>query len=324
MSTTNTTYTKGLHEIGTGHYAYLLPDGSWGWSNAGLITSGSHSMLVDTLMTLGLTREMLDTMRSAVPAAASFDTLVNSHADPDHVWGNQLVGNAQVIATRAAVEEIEVFTPEGLINMVANAPNMGIAGEFIQRAFGAPFDFSGIELRIPEKTFTGELTVNVGDKVVRLYDVGPAHSRGDLIVHVPDDRIAYVADLLFVDGHPALWAGPIDNWIAVCDRIVSLDLEVVVPGHGPLTDQSGVREFRDYLAYVNQEAHRFHAEGLSRYEAALALDVSRWEHWSDAERVVIAMYTIYRDIEQDTSPIDRMPLWEDMGRYLLEKTGSVQ
>jgi hypothetical protein len=97
-----------------------------------------------------------------------------------------------------------------------------------------------------------------------------------------------------------------------------------VPGHGPLTDRAGVREFRDYLAYVEQEAHRFHAEGLDRYEAALALDISRWEHWTDAERVVIAMYTIYREIEGDTSPVDRMPLWEDMGRWLLEKTGSVR
>jgi cyclase len=316
-------YTKGLHEIGNGVYAYLLPNGSWGWSNAGLITADGQSMLVDTLMTLPLTREMLDTMRRAVPAASSFDTLVNSHADPDHVWGNQLVGNAQIIATRATVEDIEVFTPQGVIDLLADAPNLGVAGEFLERIFG-PFDFSGIELTIPDRTFTGELTVHVGDKAVHLYDVGPAHSRGDLIVHVPDDRVAYVADLLFVGGHPALWSGPVGNWIAVCDRLLGLDLDVVVPGHGPLTDLDGVREFRDYLSHLEQEGRRLHAEGLDRYEAALALDLSRWEHWTDAERVVIAMYTIYREIEGDTSPIDRMPLWEDMGRWLLEKNGSVR
>lgn len=318
-----TSYTKGLHEIGAGLYAYLLPNGSWGWSNAGLITSGDQSMLVDTLMTLGLTREMLETMRRQVPAAQAFDTLVNSHADPDHVWGNQLLGNAQIVATRGAAEEFAAFTPEGVIKLVSDAPDMGLTGEFIQRAFG-PFDFSGIEVTVPSKTFTGELTLHVGDKIVELYDVGPAHSRGDLIVHVPADRVAFVADLLFVGGHPALWAGPVANWIAVCDRLLNLDLDIIVPGHGPLTDKSGVREFRDYLAYIEQEAHRLHGEGLSRYEAALALDVSRWEHWTDAERVVIAMYTIYREIEQDTSPIDRMPLWADMGRYRQEKFGSVR
>lgn len=315
-----TPYTKGLHEIGTGLYAYLLPDGSWGWSNAGLITSGEQSMLVDTLMTLDLTRDMLDTMAGRVPAAKSFDTLVNSHADPDHIWGNQLVGNAQIVATQAAAEDFSGYTPEGVTALKTDTP--GITGEFFERIFG-PFDFSGIEVTMPTKTFTGELTVNVGDKVVELYDVGPAHSRGDLIVHLPADRVAFVADLMFVGGHPALWAGPVGNWIGVCDRLLGMDLDIVVPGHGPLTDKAGVTEFRDYLAFLEQEGRRLHAEGLDRYEAALALDLSPWEHWTDAERVVVAMYTIYREIENDTSPIDRGPLWTDMARWLVAKTGKV-
>ncbi|TMD63164.1 MAG: MBL fold metallo-hydrolase, partial [Chloroflexi bacterium] len=42
-------FTKGLHELGNGHYAYLQPDGSWGWSNSGLVTDAGQSLLVDTL-----------------------------------------------------------------------------------------------------------------------------------------------------------------------------------------------------------------------------------------------------------------------------------
>ena len=49
-------YTKGLHELGNGLYAYLLPDGGWGWSNAGLIVDGEETVLVDTLFDLPLTR----------------------------------------------------------------------------------------------------------------------------------------------------------------------------------------------------------------------------------------------------------------------------
>ena len=58
-------YTKGLHDLGNGCYGYLQPDGSWGWSNAGLVVDGGESLLVDTLFDLKLTREMLDTMRRA-------------------------------------------------------------------------------------------------------------------------------------------------------------------------------------------------------------------------------------------------------------------
>ena len=49
-------YTKGLHDLGNGCFAYLQPDGSWGWSNAGLIADRDQTLLVDTLFDLKLTR----------------------------------------------------------------------------------------------------------------------------------------------------------------------------------------------------------------------------------------------------------------------------
>ncbi|HMD51435.1 MAG TPA: MBL fold metallo-hydrolase, partial [Solirubrobacteraceae bacterium] len=74
-------YVKGLQEVGDGLYAYLQPDGSWGWSNAGLVADGESTLLVDTLYDLPLTEEMLKAMRDAVPAALHIGTLVNTHAN---------------------------------------------------------------------------------------------------------------------------------------------------------------------------------------------------------------------------------------------------
>ena len=99
-------YTKGLHDLGNGCYAYLQPDGSWGWSNAGLISDSGESMLVDTLFDLPLTREMLDAMRRAQPAAARIGTVVNTHSNGDHTFGNRLVEGAEIIASRACAEEM--------------------------------------------------------------------------------------------------------------------------------------------------------------------------------------------------------------------------
>ena len=82
--------------------AYLQPDGSWGWSNAGLVVDGDASLLVDTLFDLRLTGEMLDAMRRATPAAAAIDVVVNTHANGDHCWGNQLVRDAEIVGSRAA------------------------------------------------------------------------------------------------------------------------------------------------------------------------------------------------------------------------------
>jgi cyclase len=308
-------YSKGLAEVGTGLYAYLQPNGSWGWSNAGLITSAGKSMLVDTLYTLDLTREMIEAMRRAIPATRSFDTLVNSHADGDHTWGNQLIEGAQIVATANALEEMEDFSPEEAMRLRSGDAELGLAGRFSQYIF-APFDFSDVEVTLPTTTFTGTMTMQVGEKEVRLYEVGPAHTRGDLIVHVPADRVAYVADVLFVGGHPAIWSGPIRNLIKACDRILDLDVDVIVPGHGPVTDNDGARRVRDYLEYVSAEGKRFHGEGLTPWEAALAIDLSAYEDWIAEERIVLVMNTIYAELDPDARSADMSELMADMGRYL--------
>ena len=67
---TTVAYTRGLHELGDGLFAYLQPDGGWGWSNAGLITAEGTSLLVDTLFDLNLTRDMLDAMKAVHRRAA--------------------------------------------------------------------------------------------------------------------------------------------------------------------------------------------------------------------------------------------------------------
>src|SRR5271170_5908346 len=100
-------FTKGLHELGNGCYAYLQPNGSWGWSNAGLVVDGDQSLLVDTLFDLKLTREMLEVMRRAQPrSAARSGTLVNTHSNGDHCFGNELVEGAEIIASKACAEEM--------------------------------------------------------------------------------------------------------------------------------------------------------------------------------------------------------------------------
>ena len=82
---------QALHEIGDDVWAYVQGDGGWGWSNAGLVVDGDASLLVDTLFDLRLTAEMLESMRRASAAAEHIDTVVNTHANGDHCYGNQLV-----------------------------------------------------------------------------------------------------------------------------------------------------------------------------------------------------------------------------------------
>ncbi len=289
-------YKKGLHELGNGCYAWLQPDGSWGWSNAGLIRDGDASLLVDTLFDLRLTGEMLDAMRR-VTDAAPIRTLVNTHANGDHCWGNELVTGAEIVASRACAEELGQLQPEALAALV-ESDELGEAGAFFRKIFGA-FDFRGITLTPPTRTFEGELTVQVGDREVRLIEVGPAHTRGDVLVHVPADRTVFTGDILFIGGTPIVWEGPISNWVAACDRILAMDVETIVPGHGPVTDKKGVEGVKRYLEFVSEQAQLRYEAGLSVAEAAADIALGEFASWTDRERIAVNVQTAYRGLGAD-------------------------
>ncbi|NNC72291.1 MAG: MBL fold metallo-hydrolase [Sphingomonadaceae bacterium] len=298
------TFEHGLHDLGNGAWAWLQPDGGWGWSNAGLIVDGDQSLLVDTLFDARLTRDMLAAMHDATGLGAEdIGTLVNTHANGDHTHGNGLCTHAEIIASKASAREMETVSAETLKGLVEAAPDMGETGAYFTSIFDM-FDFGDVAERMPTRTFTGEMAVQVGDKRVELIEVGPAHTAGDVLVHVPGDRIVYTGDILFIDGTPIMWAGPVSNWIAACDRILAMDVEAIVPGHGPITDKAGVRKVQDYLRYIDGEARKRFNAGLSARDAAHDIALGDYGSWLDAERIAVNVDTLYREYSGDTSAPD--------------------
>jgi len=87
-------------------------------------------------------------MRRAVPAAARIDTLVNTHANGDHCYGNGLRQGARIVASERTAAEMPELPPAAMAALVKQAPEMGELGDFFLRCFGA-FDFDGIELALP-------------------------------------------------------------------------------------------------------------------------------------------------------------------------------
>jgi cyclase len=88
---------------------------------------------------------------------------------------------------------------------------LGEAGAFMHEIIGSRFDFSDIVHTLPTELFDDEMMLHVGSKEVRLIELSPAHTRGDALVYVPQDRTVFTGDLLFVGGHPVVRAGPIAN-----------------------------------------------------------------------------------------------------------------
>lgn len=285
-------YTLGLHEVAPGTHAYLQPDGGWGWSNAGLVVGDGASLLVDTLFDLKITQRMLDSMVHATKGAP-IGTVVNTHANGDHCYGNSLVKNATIVASEATAHEMREVPPS-MLAALNEAP--GDVGDLFRHFFGE-FEFAGIDMAYPDTTFTGKFNLDVGGRRVELVEVGPAHTAGDTIVFVPDARTVFTGDILFIGGTPIVWAGPLDNWIAACNLMIGADVDTVVPGHGPVTDKAGVAQVRDYLVFVRDEATQRFQGGMDAWDAARDIALNGYAEWGEFGRIAVNVDTVYRSLD---------------------------
>jgi len=312
-------YTRGLHQVADRVWAWTLPDGGYGWSNAGLVAGDGASLLVDTLFDLALTREMLTAMKPVTDRAPVTDALI-THSNGDHTHGNQLLdGSVRIIAAKGTAEEIAHGMPPEMLAMTQTA-NLGpVATPYARERFGH-FDFSGIKVRNADETFDRELTIDVGGRQVNLLNLGPAHTAADSVVHVPDAGVLFGGDLLFIGCTPIVWAGPIANWVAACDTMIAMDAPIVVPGHGPVTDPDGIRAVRGYLAHVAEQAEAAYRRGLSWAEAADTIDLGEYATWLDAERVVVNVYRRYRELAPDTPQLEIIGLLVIQAEWLAKRS----
>lgn len=307
-------YEGGLHEIATDTWAWLQPNGELGESNAGLIVSGGEALLVDTLWDLRLTRRMLAAMRSAgLPEPG---TVLNTHSDGDHCWGNELLPGAELICSAAARELMELDPPAELHRTARAGALLGTVGRLPLPVIGtldlpklprlrlrelgaqlAPFHFGEVTLTPPERTFDERLALTIGSRTAEAIMVGPAHTAGDTVLWLPDVSVCFAADVLFVGQTPVMWAGPATSFIAAIEQVLALDAEVYVPGHGPVCGRAEVELMRDYFCWIEAEAGPRLARGESPTHAARALLLSDefrtlpWASWHSPSILVLTLHS---------------------------------
>jgi glyoxylase-like metal-dependent hydrolase (beta-lactamase superfamily II) len=235
---------------------------------------------------------------------------VNTHANGDHCYGNQLVASADIVASSASAREMDEIPPSMLAALIRGADDLGDAGAYLRDIFGS-FSFEGIEHVPPTTTFEGHLDLRVGDRDVQLLELGPAHTRGDVVVHVPDADVLFTGDLVFHGGHPIVWAGPVHHWIEACDRMLALGPSTVVPGHGPLSDQACIQDQRGYLEWLVAEGTPRLEGGMAPLDAARDLAGGPYAGWGEGERLVVNLTALGRDLGLDP-PADVLTLFGGM------------
>jgi glyoxylase-like metal-dependent hydrolase (beta-lactamase superfamily II) len=115
-----------------------------------------------------------------------------------------------------------------------------------------------------------------------------------------------------------MWAGPVGNWIAACERILALDVDTVVPGHGPITDKHGVRETRDYFGWLESEARQRWQNKVPPEQAARELVRARYTQWLDRERMAANVRALYREFDKQTDEPNVLAEFAAMARLHTE------
>ncbi|WP_369387122.1 MBL fold metallo-hydrolase [Streptomyces sp. CG1] len=302
--------TPGLRPLSASSWAWLHDCTDWGYSNSGLVVSEGQALLVDTQFTLPATEELLAAVES-VCLREEIGLLVCTHQNGDHTWGNQLLAGAEIITSVSGAAGLcHEMGPEQL-TMLARSGGPDAAGAYVARHF-AHFDFTGITVTAPTRTFQSRETVKVGTVLVELIDLGAGHSAGDVAVHVSDEAVVFAGDALFSGAHMVVWSGSLNGCIRACQVLLDTGAELFVPGHGPLLNRSGVAEIRDRLTRVAEEATRYARRGVPLADAARRIMAGHAGTWAHPERLFTQTAAAYAEAGVVGAPSSTLAMVEGM------------
>ena len=296
----------GIEEVAPKVYAYIQAYGELGVSNAGLLLDREGVMAVDALMVPSMTTRFLGAIKKVTRRPVS--RLVNTHHHVDHSGGNFLFRDAQVIShTFCRVEQVREGLP---------------VKQLQQRIPRFAKEFSKLKPKVPSLTFEDRLVFHQSGRDVELRHLGPAHTFGDAFVYLPKDKILFAGDLAFYYVTPLAFQGHVGNWIKVADRILKMDVDLIVPGHGPLGGKKELREMRSYLMLIRREAKKRFQLGMSPEEAARDVKLGIYARWREPERILPNIMRLYQEFQNELDrPIDRQRMMDGMRQLRAERHG---
>lgn len=243
-------FAQGLTKLADNVYSYVgEKDGSPAHSfaaNAGIVIGRDGVLVVDTLISAKEATRFLADIRAVTDKPIKY--VVNTHTHLDHAFGNCVFAGlgATVIS----------HTADRAMLVRVGADTLRNAGDFGLQ----PEEMTGTEIVLPGLAFSDRMQIDLGDVTVELLRVAPSHTEGSVVVHVPSQKLLFAGDVLFTDFHPFLADGDIPGWTTTLDALLAMDVERIVPGHGPLSTKKDLQEMQGYLARFDSTAKELAAK----------------------------------------------------------------
>ena len=209
-------------------------------ANAGIVIGTDSVLVIDTLISAKEGKRFLADIRKVTDKPIKY--VVNTHTHLDHALGNCVFAKqgATVISHDA---DRALLAAQGA-GILKNAGNYGLK----------PEDIAGTVISVPTLSFSDQLTIDMGNEEVRLIRTAPSHTAGSLVVYLPAKKILFSGDILFTDFHPFLADGDFSGWSRTIDSLLTMEIEQIIPGHGPLSTKKDLREMKEYLLLFDKTA----------------------------------------------------------------------
>lgn len=241
-----------IQKIGDGVYAAIAdptnPRGK-ALSNSAFVITGDGVLVYDSHLTPEAATELIGEIRKVTDKPVRY--LVNSHYHGDHTHGNQAFPpSTEIIShhlTRRHLVEQEI---PRLAQQKRDLPGR-IASE-TDPARKARLEeqlrqLEHLEIILPTLTFERSVILHRGGREIQIFFFGRGHTDGDVMLYVPDQKIAFAGDLVFHKFIPYVGDGYLAEWQKTLEAVEQLGAGTCVPGHGAVTDAQGVAEFRGFL-----------------------------------------------------------------------------
>lgn len=217
-------------------------------ANAGIVIGHDSVLVVDTLISAKEGQRFLADIRKITSKPIKY--VVNTHTHLDHAFGNCVFADlGAAVISHSSDHELLAKAGAGIL---ANAGNYGLK----------PEDMAGTRIVLPSIHFSDRLTIDLGGETVELIRVAPSHTEGSLVVYLPKQKLLFSGDILFTNFHPFLADGDFKGWQKTLDSLLAMDVERIVPGHGPLSTKKDLREMKEYLAMFDSTARELADKGM--------------------------------------------------------------
>jgi glyoxylase-like metal-dependent hydrolase (beta-lactamase superfamily II) len=272
------------HAIGTGSIVVM--------SNAAIIEGDRDVLVVDSHVSPGGAWALREELKAITPKPIRW--VVNSHFHFDHSHGNQIYGPevqiighdftyTQMAAGKSQDSPAREFFVGGVANTIKSLEDR-IAAATDDKATAAITEQLAIQRNHlegtnavkptpPTMTLSQSMTLHLGAREVRLLFLGRGHTAGDVVVHLPKERIVATGDLL-IEGPSYMGDAFFTDWIQTIETLKGVDFETVLPGHGrSWTGKAKLDHWQAYLRDFWAQAQKFHKAGTPWEEAAKQVDL---------------------------------------------------